>query len=269
MEMVQRFCDAKKNFVWQQTSQTSVLKIPSEKKQYVILDKLTKKSVFNTFSKVKSYIKNSNLELDEVPKHLINYYSLSQRCKNNFYSEKVSCIDITSAYPTTAFLSGIIDENLFNALNEHDKLDRLKILGMLASKKTQLNYINGDLSSYEIIENNYYANYFFYIQYLVGELMQEIEKGIGDNFLFMWVDGVYFTGGIDIENKVISIIEKSGYKWKYEYYVYFQTIIELKNNRIKINIGQNKNNIFKEKTFNLPLQNKNKSIINNLIKTIK
>jgi len=251
-----------KTFSWAQTNTSSIIDIPSENVQYNIIDTLTRKEVFYIHSKIKSNIKNSNIFIDEVPKDNINYYSITNRLGVNARIDNIFCIDIKSAYPSALLNEKLILIDTFNELQMLDKLERLKSIGMLASKKTILFYHRGTLNDYDLKENEY-SNYFFYTQYVIGEIMNLIEIELGNDFLFFWIDGIYFKNEINIK-KVCDILQKANYLFSIEKLDYISLI---KNEKINVFLKpENK----KEKRFTLPFfKNSFKVYQNKLLQTFK
>lgn len=252
----------KKTFTWQQTNTSSIIDIPSDKVQYNIIDTLTRKEVFFIHSKIKSDIKNSNIIIDDIPKENINYYSITNRLGLNTKIENIFCIDIKSAYPSALLNEKIITQNTFDDLQKLEKLERLKTIGMLASKKTILYYVDGLLNDYDL-KTSEYSNFFFFTQYVIGEIMTEIERELNNDFLFFWIDGIYFKNENNI-NKVTSILERLNYKYSIEKLEY---IILKKNEKINVFLKpENK----KEKIFVLPvIKNKFRIYQNKILQTIK
>jgi hypothetical protein len=254
--------ESKKSFSWSQTNTSSIIDIPSENVQYNIIDTLTRKEVFYIHSKIKSNIKNSNIFIDSVPKENINYYSITNRLGINARFNNIFCIDIKSAYPSALLNEKLITIDTFNELQNFDKLERLKSIGMLASKKTILYYESGKLIDYELKESEF-SNYFFYTQYVIGEIMQLIESELTNDFLFFWIDGIYFKNENNIK-KVCEILERANYFYSIEKLEYITLI---KNEKINVVLKpENK----PEKKFTLPVfKNTFKVYQNKLLQTIK
>ena len=250
------------SFSWSQTNTTSVIDVPCKNLQYSILDSLTRKEVFFAHSKIKSDLKKCNVIIDEVPQQNINYYSLTSRTGNNFKLNNIFCIDIKSAYPSALLNEKLISKQTFDDLQKLDKLERLKAIGMLASKKTVLYYEKGKIENYEVKVNDFY-NFFFYTQYVIGEIMQEIENLLGGDFLFFWVDGIYFKN-IENKEKIIDILKKRNYLFSIEALEYIEII---KKQKITVHLKPENKPL---KTFNLPPKNaKHRIYQTKLIQAIK
>jgi hypothetical protein len=199
-------------------------------------------SLYNELKKqCEIYLNTHEINLPEN----IRYFDVAK--KRDFYRATIYNIDLTSAYLNILYLNKIINKDLFNKLSNLPKLDRLGIVGMLASKKNVYYYENGEIAEIEIQENKYLSDIFYYCVNTTYLIMQDLKRIIFSSFIFSWVDGIYFDDPEKIilcenylnENKLPYKVEKL------EKFV-FQTV---DNNSI---IEYYKDN--KLKKFNIPIE---------------
>lgn len=158
---------------------------------------------------VETYLLNNTILLPNE----IRYYDVIQ--KKDFYKKEIFNIDLSSAYINVLLNEKIIDIDLFNKLEKLPKLDRLGVVGMLASKKNVYYYKNGELQDVEIIENKILSNVFYFCVQKTFLIMQDLKNIIYSSFIFSWVDGIYF----DDKNKIKECEEyliKNNYPYKIE-----------------------------------------------------
>lgn len=85
------------------------------------------------------------------------------------------------------------------------KADRLKAVGMLATQKTAYFMSNGKTDRI-IINENPLANYFYYLCFEIGNLMQEIFMDYSENVYLFWVDGIFCNDKVKNEiNKRVKL----------------------------------------------------------------
>jgi hypothetical protein len=70
---------------------------------------------------------------------------------------------------------------------------RLKLVGSLATIKTIFEIEGGEIKKISQEKDERYRQIFFYVCFCAGELMTEIKKYLKNDFLFFWVDGIYFV----------------------------------------------------------------------------
>ena len=135
-------------------------------------------------------------------------------------------VDISAAYLTSLYLNNIISEFIFNLINELPKKDRLITLGMLAYEPFKIPYVDGIKGEIEKVRN-YYSPVFYTACALIETLMDDLIKLISDkgellsihsfdrseNYLFYWVDGLFFRNKNDI-NTISEFLTNKGYKFR-------------------------------------------------------
>ena len=158
------------------------------------------RKVFSAYNKLKANIQQLP---KEVNMKFIKYYQTNFK-PENFYADKIYQVDIKSCYANILNNNNIIDKTAFDYLYTLEKPERLAAVGMLASKKNVFEFDNnGKCISHEV-QINPYADYFFYCVQETFLIMNEAKDILGKNFLFSWVDAIYFTGGTTQADKVIK-----------------------------------------------------------------
>jgi hypothetical protein len=179
---------------------------------YVFQQSNLSSKVFGVFNKVKAEVKKHS-ELYKVPeltaKDVIYFrFDAIERYKPDMY-----LIDITAAYPTTALLLGYISKETYNKTMQLDKLERLRIFGMLAKSEIIVNYKAGEVQDIINIRAEF-SRYFFSLCKEVGKIMSELYNKYSSSCLF-WVDGIYCTDYFEAQ-KIASDLMELNYQVKIE-----------------------------------------------------
>lgn len=136
--------------------------------------------------------------------------------------------DISHAYYRAAFVLGFISKKLYKEIVfKISKTDRLKLLGATATTKIKIDYINGiKTEETKIFSNDLYRAAWFKICNYVDTALIDFKGLLKKNFLFYWVDGIYFKyNNLDID-KFIEL-RKIQYKYNMEF-----KLIPIKNFKI-------------------------------------
>ena len=157
----------------------------------------------------------------------INYCSFAkdfnymQETKGQVFSIKnVAEVDITKAYYYTAFNIGLIDETFFNHCMELRKDVRLRLIGSMATCKVIREFKKGKVVNSNIEEDIKLRRAWFYICSIVDRCLRKCMEAIKDDFLFYWVDGIYYRyKNKDYSQdyntkKIIRIFRRFNYKHK-------------------------------------------------------
>ena len=143
----------------------------------------------------------------------IKYYSFKKSLKNlvpdsgSIYKfPEVYQLDLTKAYYRSFLNLGFISKDFFDICVALPKAQRLRLLGSIATVKHVTYYEKGkqapvNWSAHKdariesaIIENPLLREAWFKGCSYVANAMQALVNVLGKNFLFYWVDGIYFTG---------------------------------------------------------------------------
>lgn len=165
---------------------------------------------FGAYNRIKADV--SKHAIPKIRKHEVEFFEHDFR--SNFFTPEITNIDLSNAYATILYNEGYITEKTFKHLSKLHKSERLGSIGMLASKKYSFDYDeSGQIAKYTLITGKY-ENFFFYCAKKTQEIMRDLRKICGKNFLFIWVDSVYFRPDPEIEALVKEHITLSGFKFK-------------------------------------------------------
>lgn len=125
-------------------------------------------------------------------------------------------VDIRSAYWTVANSWGLLSPELFLEGKRRKKKLRLIGLGSLATKKYKLKYIPSKKKQIlkKIVVNTKTKKVWDNICGVVGNSILNVMRSLpSHDFIFFWVDGIYFKGEKNIE-KVLGLFKKHGFNCK-------------------------------------------------------
>lgn len=100
------------------------------------------------------------------------------------------CVDIKAAYATTLRNMGLIPPDTLSHVMALPKGDRLKAVGMLATRKNVQVWEDARLTNITQQDSPTRGHFFDVCKY-VGKVMQGLSVELGEPFLFFWVDGVF------------------------------------------------------------------------------
>lgn len=205
---------------------------------------------FAAYSKVKSNLKDK--EVPEINKDSLVYFE--HDFKESCRYEKVMNIDLKSAYATILYLDQLINKSTYDYLCRLPKHDRLAAVGMLAAKKKIFGFgKKGSVHSFDE-KISPLENFFYYAVQRTFEIMQTLKSLIRSEYLFTWVDGIYFlpsmSGLIACEN----YLKKIGFRYSEE--ILFDWNVFMVKGAVKLNfIKEGKTKSFalpaKESEFNI------------------
>lgn len=132
--------------------------------------------------------------------------------------DNVCEVDIDQAYWETAYQLGIINDTIYakGAKGNISKKARLTALGSLARKKYNYKFKGEKLLDTIIEKEPLLENLWFTICKRVSDVMHEVIKELGRDFIFYWVDGIYFQNTPKNVQKAMSIFIKNGYNSKFK-----------------------------------------------------
>ncbi len=150
-------------------------------------DKKRSESFKLLFDEIREYIEKTGIEDDGTRSQWVEYYAYDF---SNF-NEKGYVVDISAAYPTTAFKMGFISRGILNKMMQLQKIDRLQILGALAANPRKMVFKDGvKIVEFREEMNPIGACVFFKVSQFVGAVMREKFAEYGA-FMY-WVDGMFF-----------------------------------------------------------------------------
>lgn len=204
----------KKNFTVKKSTSTYQIQVDGNKKIYS--DGKFNFKIIHIVNELKKELFNQLAFFVKDEKEVGYYLYGKDEIKK---TDKIYNIDLKSAYLTCLFNTKKISYQLFTKINLLSKADRLKVLGMLAYEPFIFNYVEGVLESTEKIKN-IYRPIFFYCVKRTFEIIKVCARKITNDFIFAWVDGIYFTGEKNI--KIIqSILNTNRFKSSLERLFYF------------------------------------------------
>lgn len=145
--------------------------------------------MFAAYQKVKKDIEGKTLP--HVDPDKLRYY-VNGFNGDQIYSDKIYNIDLRAAYATILFNKGILSKKTYKYLMRLPKLERLVSIGMLASRKNTFHFNAKGVIIAETEVISPYSNFFFAAVKETFDIMQQMKTILGNDFLFSWVDGVYF-----------------------------------------------------------------------------
>jgi hypothetical protein len=182
----------------------------------------------------------------------------------SYQAKRVLNIDISSAYASCLYNNKLITEATYQRISTLPKVERLPVVGMLATSYTKFIYDKGECIDVKVHRAET-ANVFFYLIDEINYIMQEIRHLLGNYFIFYWVDGVFFSE--ETPKSTIKEVEhfllELGYRYKYEAVRDFS----IDSTKKSLIIKMNKNNEFKQYSINH--DNVGDSVKNYLLKGIK
>lgn len=188
--------------------------------------------VFIASKKIIKDYNESEIIIENIPRGAIHYFSHKRK---PFQYDEAVIIDIKAAYPSILKSTGIITEDTYEYLMNLRKSERLKSIGMLATKKIKLK-LNQNQEKPEIIptEEGKYADLYFYAAYEIGEILKQCENIAKGEFLFFWFDGIYLKGrNWQQVGEVCEIIKNAGLNYSVGVLKNFYTK-KTKNGNLKI-----------------------------------
>lgn len=222
-----------------------------EVKSELIHDKfvntMQSKRVFAAFAKIKSNVKDK--PKPEVSREDCVYYQ--HNFKESFFQHEVMNIDLGKAYATVLKNDKIISIETYDYICKLPKQSRLVCVGMLASRKKSFIYKAGNIVDYsEIISDN--SPFFFYAVKRTFEIMSDLKNICGDNYLFTWVDGIYFTPNAEIAAECKRYLDGIGFGHTIESLKDFTVKFLPRKIMLVFKKWNNNKNIWDIKSFNLP-----------------
>jgi hypothetical protein len=184
---------------------------------YLFSDDIVDTKAFRYFQKMKKELAG---ELREIPQN-VKYHDFSGLVKSEENIEELICIDISSAYLTVLRNEKVISEKTFNWINttstknKKAKTARLKSVGMFAKNPMSLIFEKGEIVNFEQ-NRDPFAWVFFLACLKTGEAMELCKKELGDDFLFYWVDGIFFRNNTEKIPIILEILSTLGFKAKLE-----------------------------------------------------
>jgi len=240
-----------------------------KQKYFFVEDKNTEKFIQlvnlikNEITQNLSNIKNSPFSKIDNKRQYFEYNEIVYAVAKNEgtayeFKDCYEC-DVTAAYYQAAVYLGLLSQKTFLLCTQAiSKSERLKLLGSIASIKIICNYEGGQMiGKPEIKKNDLLRNAWFTICNVVDGCMKNFISILGENFLFYWVDGIYFKGSFkqdndnnlkDINLKLEKLKKFFPFEWKITPIIklevlnksYLELIVEKPNNKKTVFFPPNK-----------------------------
>ena len=268
-DYLEQLLDSNETFSLSSTNQTMNFKY----KDYSIVytkDAITKNEMFLQ-KRIKKVIKD-NVVVSKLPKSRprIDYFNFSNSLEYMTHARgeiveinNLAEMDITKAYYYTAYNLGLIDKEFFEKCFNLRKDIRLRLIGSIATSKIERTFKDGEQTGFKVVEDRDLRKAWFYICSIVDKCLRRCSKAIGNDFLFYWVDGIYYKTrnpipSHDFNSKVLKKIFK---QINYDYKIVDCQRLLLKNEGNNITINVHKEG--KIKLFTIPTSNVKKYAVIN------
>lgn len=206
--------------------------------------------MFAAYNKIKSDIKLLPVKVDY---EYVKYHNTGF-IYDKIYCDKVYMVDVSSCYATILKNKGLISVETYNYLCSIPKKERLAAVGMMAGRKNVFS-INekGEIANH-VVKKSEYADYFFYCVQETYRIMDECKRLLGNDYLFSWVDAIYFNGYKNV-NIVMDYL-RDKHKLDTTWNVLKEFEVELRKNYYRIRYSKND----EPKTFmDIPTQEQQES----------
>lgn len=173
---------------------------------------LQSNQTFAAYAKVKKDVKDK--PPPEINKEELVYFV--HDFKESCSIDRVYNIDLKSAYATILFKDEIITQDTFSYLSRLPKHDRLAAVGMLASRKKSFSFDKqGTIRTYEETISKL-ENFFYYAVQRTFEIMCDLRRILGADYLFTWVDGIYFRPTMEGLIQCEDYLRRIGFRYSEE-----------------------------------------------------
>lgn len=194
-------------------------------------------------------------DMPQIDKYNCVYFDISEDFEK-ITSKVATNFDLSSAYTSILYNNFFISKDTFEFLAKLPKDLRLASVGMLASNKDIFIYQDGKpILSDKIV--NPLENYFFYCLDMTSTVMRDLKAKLENDFLFSWVDSVYYLPSAGNDFVVDTVINNANLKGKFTPLESLKIIN--KSNGYKVTFWDTIKE--KEMEFNLPKKNKFKEDI--------
>lgn len=164
-------------------------KIKSDLYELHFMKNAQSNKVFVSYAKLKKDV--AGKPVADINTAYVKYYQSNFK-HLEIYADKIYNVDIKSAYACILYNDGYISQDTFNYISSLPKVDRLAAVGMLAGRKNIFTFDNKgqNVGCIETVSET--SNYFFYAVQRTFEIIDRCKSEIGNDFIFSWVDGIYF-----------------------------------------------------------------------------
>jgi hypothetical protein len=191
------------------TSSSASLDILNNK--FWFIDQSSNTRALRIHNRIKKEIGDLHADIEQKA----DFFDFSGLGKNT--PKNCFCVDINSAYLTALKNEGLIKPNTYEQVmkstqGKNRKMDRLKAIGLFASCKIKMDYIQGEPQNLKLIENP--QNWVFWLAcQRTTEAMQKIRELMPEDYLCYWVDGIFLKGN---PYQAQEILKEMGFNSKIE-----------------------------------------------------
>lgn len=201
----------KQQFTIEKTRSTTTLKYSN----LVIKNNLgnfIKKNELGFINKVLKYCQKNEQKIN-VERSQISYIKQGKLKLNRVYTSKIYEIDLNSAYWNFAYKSNYINKDIYQQGLKVSKMARLISLGNLAKTTTVLSFDGTNYKHCGVIKSEKTENIFFSVSKQTDDIMQMLRVIAGNNFMFFWVDAIFFQSDIT-KNDIIEYLNDLNIPYK-------------------------------------------------------
>jgi hypothetical protein len=256
-----RLVNGKKDFTLRFSNYTTIIETNGYK--YLFSNSNEQKESFAFFhanKKIANDVKKAPY-IDKINERDLIYFDSGKDLPNGLKLRNAYNVDIKSAYIRTAFLYSFISKETFEHCMKLEKSDRLKAFGMLATNYTCFDFKGGKVVNVYSKKDDNNRNYFFAVVKGVSEIMQKIKNELSDDFLFYWVDGIYFKTKKSA-NIATELFKENGYETSFDCLKNFSLLAD--DFRYNIQFGKKDD----KKVFTVPKITRNANVIHKKNKLI-
>ena len=249
----QRLIKAKKDFTLKYSNYTTLIETDKFKYIFSNSDESNSFAFFHAYKKIAEDVQKAPY-IDEINERDLIYFDSAKELSNGLKLRNAYNVDIKSAYIRTAYLYEFISKSTYDYCMKLPKSDRLKAFGMLATNYTCFDYKNGEIEKVYSKTDEDKRKYFFAVVKGVSEVMQIIKKELSDDFLFYWVDGIYFKTKKSAQ-MAEQLFKKNGYEVSFDLLKNFCLLA----NEFRYTISFGKKS--EKKVFTVPRIQKNENVL--------
>lgn len=190
--------------------------------RYMYSDAVYKFNELNMFKELKKEVRRNieqkNISVPSYSAKDVKYFCFSNVLRSvqpgqNVVISKGIELDIKMAYYVTAHRLGYISREFFLKCEGLPKLQRLRLIGSIATNKMIYEYRGGELVNSRSEKDELLRRVWFHICWTVDQCMQEFSYLLRERFLFYWVDGIYMTGNWNLPDALVYSAAKNRYRF--------------------------------------------------------
>ena len=185
------------------TRTSYTITVETERRKYFFADSGTAPHTFGVNKLIEKDIaeRAPDLWTEHADPREVTYFRVP---KARTFPDACYCVDIKAAYPSTLRLLDMVSVKTHRACMSLPKADRLKAVGMLASRQFVQEYLRSELVATRTRDNPF-RPWFFDVCHYVGDVMREASEAAGDGFHLFWVDGAFVSDPAPVAKVLQSV----------------------------------------------------------------